>query len=678
MFMVHLNGLDVRIPYAPYAAQKYSIEGILQCLTEQTNGVIESPTGTGKSLSILCSVIAWMQNMKEKGTDHGTVYICSRTHKQLDQLLAQLKQLPGAPSMSLLAGRRHLCINDRLKNLPDLDTACKFARKKDAKDIEKCKYYHGTEDISTKVSQVFSIEDLHLAGKKHRLCPYFGLKEATRRAKIVFAPYNYIVNPAIREVLGINLDQATVIIDEGHNIEEVCRSAGTFEIEGTKIASIRLQLVKALAAYSSELNDTQESEREAVGAVKLLLDKMAHYHESKKEEIRKLAKKGAAEEEPELVFQDAKITPELALLGITAENVSVVKKSIRRLACDEETSALGTEAGQILLHMVNIAERLLGPQETRYALVTSQSKICFLCLSADVMFSEILEETRSVVLLSGTLAPFQGVVSELCGKKNEFSVMVEAPHVITTSQVFSACISGYEKNGKRIGLRGTYPNIQHPEYLAGICRAVEQIANSLEGTGGVLCFLPNYKMANEVSQLVKGLQAYKEPQDPNRFNSVLDSYKKECRRGNCVLFCVFRGRASEGVDFRDEQARAVIVVGLPYPYLKSKSVSLKRDFNDRHMPENGIGWYTRQAFKAVNQAIGRCIRHVSDWGAIFFLDERYVWKSNREKVSKWASGHIREYPAISEAVPDFQRFIRDNQTPPKENHLVNPKRKKMC
>lgn len=38
----------------------------------------------------------------------------------------------------------------------------------------------------------------------------------------------------------------------------------------------------------------------------------------------------------------------------------------------------------------------------------------------------------------------------------------------------------------------------------------------------------------------------------------------------------------------------------------------------------GQMWYQQSASRAVNQALGRVIRHKYDWGAIFLLDERYV------------------------------------------------------
>ena len=37
---------------------------------------------------------------------------------------------------------------------------------------------------------------------------------------------------------------------------------------------------------------------------------------------------------------------------------------------------------------------------------------------------------------------------------------------------------------------------------------------------------------------------------------------------------------------------------------------------------DGQGWYLQSASRAVNQAMGRVIRHRHDWGAIFLLDDR--------------------------------------------------------
>ena len=43
---------------------------------------------------------------------------------------------------------------------------------------------------------------------------------------------------------------------------------------------------------------------------------------------------------------------------------------------------------------------------------------------------------------------------------------------------------------------------------------------------------------------------------------------------------VCRGRLSEGIDFTDDAARCVIIVGIPYPQINDPKVILKKQFLD--------------------------------------------------------------------------------------------------
>ena len=60
---------------------------------------------------------------------------------------------------------------------------------------------------------------------------------------------------------------------------------------------------------------------------------------------------------------------------------------------------------------------------------------------------------------------------------------------------------------------------------------------------------------------------------------------------------------SEGLDFTDANARAVIVVGIPFPNTKDTKVGLKKRYNDdqrkRGQPQllSGDLWYSQQAFR---------------------------------------------------------------------------------
>ena len=45
--------------------------------------------------------------------------------------------------------------------------------------------------------------------------------------------------------------------------------------------------------------------------------------------------------------------------------------------------------------------------------------------------------------------------------------------------------------------------------------------------------------------------------------------------------------------------------------------------------------------KAVNQSIGRAVRHQNDHAAIILLDHRYSRKSIQNKLPKWIMGDMR-------------------------------------
>ena len=103
------------------------------------------------------------------------------------------------------------------------------------------------------------------------------------------------------------------------------------------------------------------------------------------------------------------------------------------------------------------------------------------------------------------------------------------------------------------------------------------------------------------------------------FGKTNKQASKPCEPGKgAILMGVCRGRISEGLDFSDNAARCVIVIGIPYPMMTDPKVILKKDFLDRKFRQpskdfqtlSGKDWYGQQATRAVNQAIGRVIRHV--------------------------------------------------------------------
>lgn len=82
----------------------------------------------------------------------------------------------------------------------------------------------------------------------------------------------------------------------------------------------------------------------------------------------------------------------------------------------------------------------------------------------------------------------------------------------------------------------------------------------------------------------------------------MDEFSANVESG-ALLLAVCRGKISEGVDFADNNARAVITIGLPFPNFKSTEITDKRKYNDKFCKEMGLlsgqDWYTIQAFRLV-------------------------------------------------------------------------------
>ena len=67
----HIGGIPVEFPYKPYGTQLAFMGRVIATLDRaqregHCHALLESPTGTGESLSLLCSTLAWQQTYKSK------------------------------------------------------------------------------------------------------------------------------------------------------------------------------------------------------------------------------------------------------------------------------------------------------------------------------------------------------------------------------------------------------------------------------------------------------------------------------------------------------------------------------------------------------------------------------------------------------------------------------------
>lgn len=197
---------------------------------------------------------------------------------------------------------------------------------------------------------------------------------------------------------------------------------------------------------------------------------------------------------------------------------------------------------------------------------------------------------------------------------------------------------------------------------------------------GILVFFPSYSQMNLLIQSWKEkklksgrtiwieLERYKdlyvEPKDKSDVPLIITRFSASIESGKgAILFAVCRGKMSEGIDFKDSQSRGVIIIGIPFPPLREPRVVLKKIYLGDNIKKNSLvlspdEWYKLEGIRAVNQAIGRVIRHKDDFGAVLLLDQRFGMMDKNQYPS-WMRGSIKSYDTSKIFLEKCSQFFSD-------------------
>jgi hypothetical protein len=74
-----------------------------------------------------------------------------------------------------------------------------------------------------------------------------------------------------------------------------------------------------------------------------------------------------------------------------------------------------------------------------------------------------------------------------------------------------------------------------------------------------------------------------------------------------------------------------------------------------------VSFYSRKkisfSFDCSSQALGRCIRHCNDWGAIILLDQRFQDQNTLQGLSKWVRSEATKYRNFGDAIGSLAEFV---------------------
>ncbi|KAH6566193.1 hypothetical protein BASA60_009568, partial [Batrachochytrium salamandrivorans] len=682
-----ISGVKVRFPYKAYPSQIAMMGKIIRAIKESENALLESPTGTGKTLTILSAVLAWreaeesrisiakselwkkshLELLKRNASDShqtsatrnvetspfftnggtgGTQNSSASTNPDIDaseakaiynqarcdddddfmggvvhshrvkKVSAELKMSnvvekliadyevgdtndADAPILSVptiyIASREHYCVHPHVKKSANKSEDCLALI-----DSDSCGYYHRARQLQGHPSIqggsrdiIWDIEDMVTAGKKVRGCPYYASKALAETAQVIFAPYNYIIDPHVRATSNISLKDSILIIDEAHNIEGTCMESGSFDVTEQDMTETNAD-IEVIAKQGEHQNEYQTLSRMIRG----FIDWRVRFKDKFTiQEFRRSIR----------IWSGSEINRALEEMEIFSTNIEMISQSYATIHSSTATNdksnphalqTLHKRSLQIIGAIVMILKWLFSSDAdyiNDYRMVLTKSEgdsrqkdgptwiytFSFWCLNPAVIFKEIESLTRSIILTSW----------------------------------LDKLVVRWQQTG-----------------LQGILGETKQI------------FIE--PRANAKKEM----------------ESLMSNYDAACTQGTgAALFCVHRGKMSEGIDFADHRARGVICVGLPFPNIKDIRVLQKREYNTQRAGSRGLltgsDWYSMQAYRALNQALGRCIRHRDDWGAIILLDERFSQSRCISNLSKWIRGRTRPWKNLREAETTLRSFF---------------------
>ncbi|XP_023015854.2 regulator of telomere elongation helicase 1 homolog [Leptinotarsa decemlineata] len=730
MTTVTLRGVPITFPFEPYDIQKEYMEKVLECLQNQTNGVLESPTGTGKTLSLLCSTLAWLQLKKDqlrvqrqmvgnlneneftaefwKAKDLTekqmnsrsmsglpTIIYASRTHSQLSQAMQELKRTAYSNMKACVLGSR-----DQLCTLPELakETGTYKNQMCQLKVLTRsCHLYNRVEkkkdDPDITGVNIMDIEDIVKLGNLHKFCPFYMAKELKQQADIVFMPYNYLLDPVIRKVMAIQLSDAVVILDEAHNVEKICEESASLQI---KSSDVTLAIEEVTAIMKMMANESLSFDDSPKDFDPDQLCNLKQFFLDLEKEIDKIELKSGPEG---TTLEGTYIFELFGKAGVTAENFYSVTGLIANIVQFLSTVSEGPFARKgnnlrmfediikvIFLgtsdefrqkvnkcYKLHVTEEEVKKRRSDWlskATAKSGGKVLnYWCFSPGFGMNMLMASgMRSLILTSGTLAPLKPLISEL---EVNVGVRLENPHIVTDDQV---CVKIVTAGPDSEPLNCSYYNRENIKYISSLGRSILNLTRVIPN--GLLIFFPSYPIMLKCQQhwqecgLWSDINAqkaiYVEPRDKDSFNSAMTNYYEKVNDPNlkgAIFMGVCRGKVSEGLDFADANGRAVIITGLPYPPLKDPRVILKKRYldvcnaTDREFLR-GDEWYSLEASRAVNQAIGRVIRHKDDYGAILLLDARFNNAKIKGQMSLWLRNRIKHVPNFGELMRDLRMFFK--------------------
>ena len=664
----------------PYDIQVGFVKDLIKSFNEGKIGFFESPTGTGKSMSVLTAALSYIQELNKDKRDYSStvisgdidafydktnerskLIICTRTHGQIKELVNEMKRkgmLTRRDSREKtrivsLAARRHLCVNGEYVNLTstELNNVCK----------KTCIYNKDKDKWRAFVKKInndpMDIEDLGSYGRSNTTCPYFATRSAMQCSDVVLMPYQTLFQEQTREAMNIKLENSFIVIDEAHNLVDALNAMNTVCLEKEDLQTI----VDALKSYQIRLSkskvidlDNDPTKEEAQDKKPPQMSKVA---ESKKLIMRELQiinryignmSSTLSKKLPSVMemidFQiAAKLESENPIPMIDfAKEKSLIYRITKN---DDDKKRL--KVSTAFRKFFQFLEVSLNPDSFGRVLINESKSISYMLLNPSKVFEQVTA-AKSIALVGGTLQPFDDLEAQLIGEDTSRIFIHVNDHVIPPENSLTFTVTSGPLG---IPLNYAAQSRESVPSFNAIAQSMIQLSNVVPG--GIIYFFTSFDYLRKVVKYLNESNAWdeiqkhkfilSEPSESSKLESVMKSFKSHIDHRDAVftgaiMLAVMNGKLSEGINFQNDYCRCVVCVGLPFQNTHDRAVNVRMDFFDELSRSNrnkcsGQQFLENTCMRIVNQAIGRSFRNSRDYAIAILFDARY--SQHGKLLPKW-------------------------------------------
>ncbi|KAJ6026751.1 hypothetical protein N7460_011568 [Penicillium canescens] len=659
---------------------------------------------------------------KEEGDDADDevkIFYCSRTHSQLSQFAGELRRVtfPSSIPSDLdpeskddlfaleervkhlsLGSRKNLCINPKVRALENntaINEMCLDLQQSGVAADKKCAFLPSKDDEALALqfrdhtlATIKDIEDIGLVGKELGICPYYASRPVIKHSEIITLPYPLLLQRSAREALNLSVKGHVVIIDEAHNLMDAIAGIHSVSVTLNQLQTAITQLTAYARKFKNRLIGKN---RNYVAQVIRLVSSIANHLRSISQQ------KGQSE-------GSVQASDLMAGKGVDQINPYKLTRYLQesKLARKVDGYVESTQEAQpgrskdkttmpVLFHIQSFLLTLMNPSEEGrlfYQKSQDDTMLKYMLLDPTNHFREIAEDARAVILAGGTMSPMSDYVNHLFSylppeRLGTFSYGHVIPQTNLVAQSLTQGLLGSEFDF-------TYEKRNSEKMIVDLGRTLAALCQIIPD--GVVAFFPSYDYLSQVVNIWKKpipngngqstldllerkkkvLYESREAVTPT--DALLQEYTDAVESGSgALLLSIVGGKLSEGINFSDKLGRGVFIIGLPFPNIRSAVWQAKIQYLEEKAYKQASGseserkaagkaagrdFYENSCMRAVNQCIGRAIRHVNDYAAIVMIDRRYDSPRIQGKLPGWIRGSLVPAPPRRAAQMTVQRLFK--------------------